>query len=185
MEERQRRDEPLFTVPQGAKAAFVHVALAYIQEIEVAEQAAFRLAGGTGCVEKRALGRLARAGRRRRIEALEHGSVDDQARFAVLQDVVQLGMVVIRVHGDDSGTERVEREEVQQETGAVGQLERHAMARAIAFAAVDAGDVGDALARLRVRELELLGIDLQEWLCAVRAGGLLERGEDRRHWTGW
>src|SRR4051812_43415087 len=111
MEERQRRDEPLFTVPQGAKAAFVDVALADIQEIEVAEQAAFRLAGGTGCVEKRALGRLTRAGRRRRMEALEHGGVDAQARFAGLRDVVQLGRGVLRVPGADRRTERVEREE--------------------------------------------------------------------------
>ena len=29
------------------------------------------------------------------------------------------------------------------------------------------------------------GEDLQEGLGAVRARGALERGEDRRHWTGW
>jgi len=74
---------------------------------------------------------------------------------------------------------------VEQEVRAIGQLKRYAMSHAVAFSRVDTSDAGDALARLRIRELELLGIDLQEWLCAVRAGGLLERREDRRHWTGW
>src|SRR3954466_9166284 len=84
MEERQRRNEPLFTVSQGAKAAFVDVAVAYIQEIEVAEQASIRLSRRPRRVEQGTFVRIAAKGRGRRIEALEHLIVGYQASVAVL-----------------------------------------------------------------------------------------------------
>jgi hypothetical protein len=46
VEERQRRDEPLLAVAYRAQATLVEIALANVEKVEVAEQAALGLAGG-------------------------------------------------------------------------------------------------------------------------------------------
>ena len=185
VKQRQRRDEPLFAMLQRAKAAFVDVALAHVQEIEVAEQAAFGLPRGARGIEQRAFGGGAGLRRLRQVHAFCHGQIDDQRRFAMRQHVLELAPLVIRIHRHHGDAEGVEREEVQQEVRAVRQLERDAMAARVPLPGIRARDFGDALLCLRIAELEFLRIELQERLRTVRAGGLLERREDGRHRTGW
>jgi len=105
MEKRERRHQPLLAVLQRAEPTFVDVALADVQEIEIAEQAAFRLAGRARRIEQRALRRI--AGRRRsgRVEPAERSDVHDQGYLAMRQHVVELGPVVIRIHRNHRGTE--------------------------------------------------------------------------------
>src|SRR5947207_15454206 len=78
VKEWQRRDPPLFAVAQRAKAAFVDIALAAVEEIEVAEETSLRLARGAGREDERAF--VGAAGRRcaRRIEIGERRRIDDQ-----------------------------------------------------------------------------------------------------------
>src|SRR5438045_474896 len=78
VKERQRRDQPLFAVAQRAKAAFVDIALADVEEIEVAEETSLRLAGGTGRIEERAFVAVTRWRRLRRIEMRQACRIDDK-----------------------------------------------------------------------------------------------------------
>src|SRR5690348_975755 len=68
----QRRDESVFAEMNFAQAAQADLALAEVQKVEVAEEAAFRLSGSARGVEEGAFICLARTRCRRRIEMREH-----------------------------------------------------------------------------------------------------------------
>ena len=74
---------------------------------------------------------------------------------------------------------------MQQKASAIRQLKRDAMTVPVSALCIDLRNARDPLVRLRVAQLELLGRNVQEALGAVRAGGLLERREDRRHRRRW
>src|SRR5438552_8603460 len=69
MEEGQRRDQPFLAEAQRAQPALVDIALADVQEVKVAEQAALRLTGGARGIEQVALARIPRSRRYRRVES--------------------------------------------------------------------------------------------------------------------
>ena len=169
-----------------AQPAFVQVALPDVQEVEVAEQAALGLAGGARGVEQGAFGGAAAlAGRRAGPRAFAR---DDRGCLAVREHVVELGGAVVRVERHDARAERVEREEMQQELGAVRQLQRDPVPGAVAARRDSAAAIRptrSSASRVAVaRSPSAQGI-ARNGFAAVRRGGTLEGGEDRRHSTGW
>jgi hypothetical protein len=179
VEERQRRDGPLLAVPDGAQAALVEIALPDVEEVEVAEQAAFRLASGAGGIEQGAFAGV--AGFARLGQILQRLRVDQRARFAVLEHVGELRRAVIRVERHHARTEGVEGEEMQGEFRAVLQLQRNAVAAAVAARAVARRNLADALARLGIGKALAVGGEFEERLAAVGRRGLFEGRMDCRH----
>src|SRR5437588_13007023 len=78
VKQRQRRDEPLLALAQRAQSALGDIAPAEVQKVEVAQQAALRLAGGARGIEQGALARTTRLGGNRKIP-VKHFPGEDQA----------------------------------------------------------------------------------------------------------
>src|SRR6266403_1552126 len=180
VKQRQRRDQPLLGLAQRAQAAFGDIALPYVEKVEVAQQAALRLAGGARGIEQGALACIARLGSGRKIP-VEHFSGDDQACFAMAQDVFQFRCTVVGIDRHHGCADRVEGEKVQQELGAVLEAQRDTVPGAVAARAVTCGDIRHPVERRGVAQLQLFRQHLQEWPGAVLTGSLLERRKDRRH----
>jgi hypothetical protein len=74
---------------------------------------------------------------------------------------------------------------MRQELRTVRQPQRHAVARPVPGAAIARRDLADEIERAGVAELDPFGKHLEEGPLAMRTGGALEGGKDRRHCTGW
>src|SRR5882762_8801391 len=180
VKQRQRRDQPFLALAQRAQTAFGDIAPPCVEKVEVAQQAALRLAAGARGVEQGALACIARLGGNRKIP-VKHLPGDYQAGFAMAQDVLQLSCTVVGIDRHHARADRVEGEKVQQELGAVLEAQRDAVPGTVAARAVARGDVRHPVERRGVAQQQLFRQRPQEWLGAVRAGGLLERRKDRRH----
>ncbi len=172
VEQRQRRDQPLLAFAHRAQAAFVEVAPAHVEEIEVAEQATLRLPGRAGRIEQGAFVRRAGAlaGHLQRKVGRHH-----EAGLAVLQDVVALRGPKLRIHRHDARAEGVQREEMEEKIRPAGEQEGDPVAAPVSLVRVAGGDLLDARQAVAVGEVG------QKRFRAMALRGFLEGGEDRSH----
>ena len=161
MHQRQRSQHAFLAGAQSGQAAYARVPAAGVQEIAVGQDAALGPAGGAGRVQQRAFAQLARlaAGQRRgegrggrRVVRTHHAQLAAGARgrqvsvaagqghgqrdFGVAGQVFEFGGAQVGIDRHHRHAQRVEREPVQEEGGAVFQQQAGAVAVAVAGARI-------------------------------------------------
>jgi len=103
------------------------------------------------------------------------GDDDGEVRVRVLHLVEHLVVPVVRIDRHDPAAERVERQVMEEELGAVSQQQRHAVSVTVAGGLVLAAQPFDLRAHLRVRILDAGGM-----IGPARRRGRAEEGVLRR-----